>query len=221
MRPVRVAAAIVSIALAAPSAAAAATLTVDPVQPCYREQQRVFLIAQGFTPNGEVDFTRGKRHIRRLRADPSGTIQGNLRLPGVLMGRRTLTYVATDVTNPATTAQVSLLTTATDVRVKPERGAPNRLLTIRATGFRGGRTLWAHVRRVKRRGAGPVRVRTIRLGRVEGPCWRVRTRKRLFKRTTAPGRYRVQFDTFRRYKPRRGIEYDELWVRILSPARSR
>jgi hypothetical protein len=66
-----------------------------------------------------------------------------------------------------------------------------------------------------------VRVRTVRLGRVEGPCWKVRARKRLFKRTTAPGRYRVQFDTFRRYKPNRRIEYDNLWVRILSPASAR
>jgi hypothetical protein len=221
MRPVRVAAAIVSIALVVPSVAAAATLKVDPQAPCYREQQRVFLLAEGFTPNGEVDFSRRDKHIDRLRADGSGTIQGNLRLPGLLMGERTLTYVATDVTDPAITAQVSLLTTATDVRVKPRTGAPNRRLTIDARGFRGGRTLWAHVRRVKRHGGGPVRVRNIRLGRVEGPCWRVRTRKRLFKRTTAPGRYRVQFDTFRRYEPRRGIEYDELWVRILNRARPR
>jgi hypothetical protein len=94
MRALRVAAAIVSIALAVPSAAAGATLSVDPVNPCYREQQRVFLLAQGFTPNGEVDFTREGNFIRRLRADASGAIQGNLRLPGVLVGQRTLTYVA-------------------------------------------------------------------------------------------------------------------------------
>jgi hypothetical protein len=221
MRALRVAAAIVSIALAVPSAAAAATLKVDPIQRCYREQQRVFLLAEGFTPNGEVDFTRGDDFRRRLRADASGTIQGNLRLPGVLMGERTLTYVATDVTNPGITAQVSLLTTATDVRVRPKTGAPNRRLTIRAQGFRGGRTLWAHVRRVKRRAGGPVRVRTVRLGRVNGPCWQVRARKRLFRRSTAPGRYRVQFDTFRRYKPRRKVEYDDLWVTILGPTRGR
>jgi hypothetical protein len=223
MLALRVAAAIVSIALAGPSAAAAATLSVDPVSPCYREQQRVFILAQGFTPNGEVDFTRGDDFSRRLRADASGTIQGNLRLPGVLMGRRNLTYLATDVTDPGITAQVSLLTTATDVRVTPRNGAPNRRLTINARGFQGGRTLWAHVRRVKkdRRGGRPVRVRTVKLGRVKGPCWTVRARKRLFMRTTAPGQYRVQFDTFRRYKPIRRIEYDELWVTILNRASGR
>jgi hypothetical protein len=214
MRALRVAAVIVSITLAVPSAAAAATLTVDPVQPCYREQQRLFLLAQGFTPNGEVDFTRGDDFSTRLRADASGTIQGNLLLPGILKGERTLTYVATDVTDPGITAQVSLLTTATDVRVAPPNGPPNRLLRIRARGFKGGKTLWAHVRRVKRRGGGPVRARTVRIGRVRPACWTTNKRRRLFRRGTAPGRYRVQFDTFRRYKPNRKIEYDELRVRI-------
>jgi hypothetical protein len=130
------------------------------------------------------------------------------------MGQRPLTYVATDQADPTRTAQVSLLTTAVDVRVTPKNGPPNRLLRIRARGFRGGATLWAHVRRVKRRGGGPVRTRTVRIGRVRGPCWTANVRKRLFRRGTAPGRYRVQFDTFRRYKPNRTIEYDELFVRI-------
>jgi hypothetical protein len=214
MRPPRVAVAVVSVALAAPGAASAATLTVDPVESCYRETQRVFLIAEGYTPNGKVDFTRGDEDIETLDAGPDGSIQGYLTLPGLLMGQRTLTYVATDQTDPARTAQVSLLTTATSVRVGPETGAPNRMLRIRARGFKGGRTLWAHVRRRGNRGGGPVRTRTIRIGRVRGRCWRVRARRRLFRRSTAPGRYRVQFDTFRRYKPERKVEYDELFVTI-------
>jgi hypothetical protein len=213
MRPLRAAVAVASLALAAPGAASAATLTVEPVRSCYRETQRVFLLAQGYTPNGLVDFTRDGRLIESLQADPSGTIQGNLTLPGLFRGQRPLTYVATDQTDPARTAQVSLLTTATDVRVGPERGAPNRRLRIRARGFKGGRTLWAHIRRVNR-GGGPVRTRAVRIGRVRGTCWKVRARKRLFRRSTAPGRYRVQFDTFRRYKPRRKIQYDDLFVTI-------
>jgi hypothetical protein len=212
MASIRAAVAVVSIALAAPGAASAATLTVDPQRSCYRETQRVFLLAQGYTPNGQVEFTRDGRPIADpLTADGNGTIQGNLTLPGLLRGQRPLTYVATDQTNPALTAQVTLMTTATDVLVGPRRGRPNRRLRIRARGFKGGRTLWAHVRRARR---GAVRTRTVRIGRVRGPCWKARARKRLFRRSTAPGRYRVQFDTFRRYKPRRKIEYDELIVTI-------
>ena len=214
MRVLRAAVAIVSVVVAAPATASAATLTVDPVRPCYMERDLVLLVAEGYTPNGMVDFTRDGNLVRSLRANAAGTIQGNLTLPGLLMGQRPLTYVATDQTDPALTAQVSLLTTAVDVRVSPRNGAPNRRLRIRARGFEGGKTLWAHVRRKKRRGGGPVRVRNIRIGRVQGPCWTVRARKRLFRRGTAPGRYRVQFDTFRRYKPERRIEYDELHVTI-------
>jgi hypothetical protein len=214
MRPLRAAVAIVSIALAGPATASAATLTVDPVHPCYLEQDTVQLIAEGYTPNGMVDFMREGRLIRSLPANPAGQIQAMLTLPGLIMGQRPLTYVATDQADPARTAQVSLLTTAIDVRVAPRNGPPNRLLRIKARGFRGGKTLWAHVRRVKRRGGGPVRARAVRIGRVRPDCWTTNTRRRLFRRGTAPGRYRVQFDTFRRYKPNRKIEYDELRVRI-------
>ena len=214
MRLIRAAVAIASVALAAPAMASAATLTVDPVRACYLEQDQVFLVADGYTPNGMVDFTRDGKLIRTLPANAVGQIQGNLRLPGLIMGQRPLTYVATDQADPARTAQVSLVTTAVDVRVTPENGPPNRLLRIRARGFRGGSTLWAHVRRVKRPGGGPVRTRTVRIGRVRGPCWTANKRRRLFRRGTAAGRYRVQFDTFRRYKPNRQIEYDELFVTI-------
>jgi hypothetical protein len=214
MRLLRAAVAIVSVAVAAPATASAATLTVDPVRACYLEQDRVFVLAEGYTPNGMVDFTREGNLVASVRTDAVGTFQGNLRLPGLIMGQRPLTYVATDQSNPALTAQVSLLTTAVDVRVTPRNGPPSRLLRIRARGFRSGSTLWAHVRRVKRRGGGPVRTRTIRIGRLRGPCWTANVRKRLVRRGTAAGRYRVQFDTFRRYKPNRRIEYDELFVRI-------
>jgi hypothetical protein len=213
MRPLRAALAVASLVLAAPGAASAATLTVEPVRSCYRETSRVFLLAQGYTPNGDVRFTRGGDRIQTLRADGNGTIQAHLTLPGLLRGERVLTYVATDRTDPARRAQVSLRTTATHVRVGPERGASNRRLRIRARGFRGGRTLWAHVRRIDRR-AGPVRTRAVRIGRIRGRCWKVRARKRLFRRSTPAGRYRVQFDMFRRYKPNRKIEYDGLVVTI-------
>jgi hypothetical protein len=214
MRLLRAAVALASVAVAAPATASAATLTVDPVRPCYLEQDQVLLFADGYTPSGNVNFTREGDLVATLPANPAGQIQGNLRLPGLIMGQRPLTYVATDQTDPARTAQVSLLTTAVDVRVTPRNGRPNRLLRIRARGFRAGSTLWAHVRRVKRRRGGPVRTRTVRIGRVRGPCWTVNRRKRLFRRGTAAGRYRVQFDNFRRYKPNRRIEYDELFVRI-------
>jgi hypothetical protein len=222
MRPPVAVVAIAIAAFAAPAAASAATLAVEPADPCYREQQTVFLTAQGYTPNGVVEFTRDGRLVERLQADPSGAISGNLTLPGLVTGQRPLTYVGQDTTDPARRAEVSLLTTATDVRVAPVHGAPNRRLTIRGRGFFGGRAVFAHVVR-RRQGGGSAarRVRTIRVGRVKGACRLVRGRKRLFRANPAPGRYRVQFDTFRRYRPNRVVEYDNLFVTILSPASGR
>lgn len=177
--------------------------------PCYREQSTVHLLGGGFTPNGEVMFERDGTEIfdregKRIHADASGALFPQLTLPGLQAGRRQLTYVVTDRANPALTAQVSLLVSATDVGLSPQGGAPHRLLKVTASGFFGGRTLYAHVVRAGRR---PGRARNLRIGRVAGPCKTVAARKRLFSRGTAPGRYRVQFDTFRRYqaKPRRPV----------------
>src|SRR5215207_524121 len=46
----------------------------------------------------------------------------------------------------------------------------------------------------------------MRIGRIRGSCKQVEARKRLFKRGTAPGKYRVQFDAFRRFESKRTIE---------------
>jgi hypothetical protein len=192
------------------SAAAQASLTVDPVQPCYREQSKVFLPGAGFTPNGNVVFTRAGTPIGDpIMATPSGQLEAQLTLPGLRSGQHRLTYVATDSTNSALAATVSLLVTATDVAVLPEGGAPHRLLTIQARGFfrespaRGPNTLYAHV---IRKGRPPRAARNLTIGRVKGRCKQVEARKRLFRPGAAPGRYRIQFDTFRRYRPNRTVE---------------
>jgi hypothetical protein len=213
MRALAAAAAAATLALAAPVAASAATITVDPVKRCYREQETVLLVAQGYTPSGFVDFTRDGDRIARIQADASGAVQANLTLPGLLSGQRQLTYVGTDASDPSIAAQVTLLTTATDVTVRPVGGAPHRLLTIRGRGFFGGRTVWAHVVRLGR-GARASAARTVRVGRVQGACKKLNAQRRLFRPGVAPGRYRVQFDTFRRYRPNRPIEYDRLIVTI-------
>ena len=129
-KPSAIGLAIVTMMLAAPTGAAAqATLTVDPVDPCYPEQDTVFLRGTGFTPNGNVAFTRDSERIGEpIMADPGGQLEPSLILPGLSHGQQQLTYVATDSTNPALTAQVTMLVTATDVgelhgvvRLDPDR----------------------------------------------------------------------------------------------------
>jgi hypothetical protein len=165
----------------------------------------VRLPGAGFTQNGSVVFSRDNRAIGDpIVADPAGQVFAQLILPGLVSGQQQLTYVATDATNPALNAQVSLLVTATDVGLQPEGGPPNRMLTIRARGFFGDSgTLYAHVVRAGKR---PGRARNMTIGRVKGSCKTVQARRRLFTRGTPPGKYRVQFDTFRRFKSSRSIE---------------
>jgi hypothetical protein len=194
--------------LAVPSAAAAeATLGVDPSASCYRERQTVFLTGAGFTPNGTVEFSRDGTPLvdpdGPIVADAAGQVSPRLILPGLVSDQRELTYIATDKTNNALRTQVSLLVTATDVTLTPSRGAPNRLLTIRARGFFGGRTLYAHVVRT---GKHPGRARNMRIAAIQGSCKKATARKRLFFHDTAPGHYRVQFDTFRRYVAKRKVK---------------
>jgi hypothetical protein len=197
--------AIAVVMLAVPSAAAAqATLRVDPAGTCYREQSRVFLPGEGFTPNGEVVFSRGGRPLGDpIQADGAGHLQPQLILPGLVRGQSELTYLATDQTDTALIAQVSLLVTATDVVLNPSGGPPNRMLTISARGFFGGRTLYAHIVRAGKRHG---KARNMRIGKVQGACRKATARKRLFTKKTAAGRYRVQFDTFRRYRASRTVK---------------
>jgi hypothetical protein len=167
-------------------------------------------MAEGYTPNGLLEVTRGGRRIGQVQADASGAFSGHLTLPRLGVGQRRLTYVATDVTDPSLTASVSLLTTATHVGVRPIGGVAERRRTITARGFFGGRTLWAHVVRVRE--GRPPAVRTLRIGPVRGACRTVTARKRLFRRGATLGGYRVQFDTFRRYRPNRAIKFDRLFT---------
>src|SRR5918992_3463014 len=90
MRLLRAAVALASVVVAAPATASAqATLTVDPVRDCYLEQDQVFLLAQGYTPNGRIDFTRGGDLVGEpVTADAPRAFQGTLTPPRLLLGPR-------------------------------------------------------------------------------------------------------------------------------------
>ena len=73
--------------LTAPATAGAATLTVDPAEPCYRELSDVHLLADGFTPGGMIAITRaGQLLDEPIQADPAGSIEPTLTLPGFVRG---------------------------------------------------------------------------------------------------------------------------------------
>jgi hypothetical protein len=199
-------------ALAAPSAASAASLTVSPQKRCYSSGESINLLGAGFSPLGTANITRdGKPLSGRsdLDTDENGAFNGLLTLfQG--RGRAVKTYAATDASDPTLTASVQITVAAPRVGLKPANGAPGRLMTITARGFATGPTLWAHV---TRKGS----TRNLKIGRLTGACGGLKTRRRLLPRDAALGVHTIQFDTSRRYI-RRPAVYDSYTITVTGPA---
>jgi hypothetical protein len=184
-------------ALALPSAASAAELTVSPQKRCYSSGESVNLLGTGFSPLGSASVTRDGSPLGSLSTDGNGAFNGILTV-AQNSGRQTKTYTATDGTDPAITASAQITVSSVRVNLAPASGAPGRILRIRARGFTTGKTLWAHITRGRSK-------RTVRLGRLKGACGSLTTRKRLLSRNAAIGVHTLQFDTFRRYNRRQPV----------------
>ena len=184
-------------ALALPSAASAAELTVSPQKSCYSSGESVNLLGTGFSPLGSASVTRDGTLLGPLSTDGNGAFNGVLTL-AQNTGRQTRTYTATDGSDPSITASRQIVVSSVRVGLKPASGAPGRILRITARGFTTGKTLWAHITRGKSK-------RTIKLGRLKGACGSLKTRKRLLPQNAAIGVHTLQFDTFRRYDKRQPV----------------
>jgi hypothetical protein len=188
-----------AVALAAPSAASAASLTVSPQKRCYSSGEDVNLLGTGFSPLGNSTVTRDGTMVGSLPNTVDGAFNGVLTLAQG-RGKETRTYTAADDTDPTITASAQITVSAVRVSLTPANGPPGRLMTIAASGFSTGPTLWAHVKRGKSK-------RTLKIGSLKGACGGLKTRRRLLSRNAAVGVYTIQFDTFRRYKPKRPVRY--------------
>ena len=208
--------AIAATGLTVPATASAAELTVEPEQPCYGSGQSVNLLGTGFSPNltSGVAITRDGVSIGGLSTDATGAFNGSLRL-GQRNGRRTSTYTATDTSNPTLTALTQITVSEADVGLRPKSGAPGRRVRIKAVGFtlNGGRRLWAHVTRNNR-------TRHLAIGKLGGACKSLTKKRRLLPRSAPVGVYIVQFDAFRKYRPRRpqSVGFTITVRRVVTPA---
>jgi hypothetical protein len=195
------AAATAALLAASAPAATAATLAQDPVKKCYRDDESVNLEGAGFSPNGSVTIARdGVPFDQRLTTDALGRFLGALKLAQAT-GQSRRTYTATDSVDPGLVATTRLTVSAVEVKVEPEESAPGELLRIGARGFTDGKTLYAHIKRKRKR------VRNVRVGRLRGACAKLVARKRLFKASAPSGTYRVQFDAHRRYRPGTEVQF--------------
>ena len=185
-------------ALAAPAGASAASLSIVPEKRCYSHGESVNLIGSGFGSSGSASITRDGTVVGSLDTDAFGSFNGILTL-AQNSGRRTKTYTATDGTSSTLTASDQITVSAVRVGLKPNNGAPGRVMSITARGFTTGDTLWAHVIHKKSR-------RHLRIGELQGACGGLETRRRLLPQNAALGVHRIQFDTFRRYRRNRPVQ---------------
>jgi hypothetical protein len=187
------------VALAAPASASAASLTVTPQKRCYSSGESVNLLGAGFSPLGTASVTRDGSPLGALKTDSSGAFNGILTVAQT-SGKRTKTYTASDDAVSSLTASTQITVSAVRVDLSPSNGAPGRRMSIKASGFTTGKTLWAHVTKGRSK-------RTLKIGALSGACGGLKTRKRLLPRNAAVGLHTVQFDTFRRYNPKQPVRY--------------
>jgi hypothetical protein len=194
-RPLAVA--VAAVALAAPSAAHAATLTTNPAKPCYRSGETVNFVGSGFTPSSSVNLTRDGTFVAPIPTDGAGRFDAALKLRQD-RGSQSRTYMATDTVDTTLSVSVPVTVTAVGARLTPSTGNVSRRFRIRARGFTTGRTLWVHVVHKRSR-------RHVKIGRLRGPCHILQARRRLLTRNARFGRHRIQLDTYRRYSPNRPV----------------
>jgi hypothetical protein len=197
-----------SLALAAglvaslPAGAHAATVATD--RSCYPNGADATLRGTGFAPYSGVSFTvNGKPLAANVTTDAEGAFEGTYEPPATRTESR-LVLAATD--SAGTSARAALrVTRRLRVTVAPPRGRNVRSwrAVFRLFGFGARRKAYVHY-------VGPngeLR-RTVRLGRLRGPCGRLKTSKRRVLPFAHPGFgwWRLQFDTHRRYRPEAGAK---------------
>ena len=187
------------VVLAAPATASAATLSVTPEKRCYSSGETVSLLGAGFSPLSTASVTRDGSPLGALMTDANGAFTGLLTVAQT-SGRRTKTYTASDDAVSTLTASKQITVSAVRVDLSPANGAPGRRMSIKASGFTTGKTLWAHVTKGRSK-------RTLKVGSLSGACGGLKTRRRLLPRNADLGLHTIQFDTFRRYDPKQAVRY--------------
>jgi hypothetical protein len=187
------------VALVVPATASAASLEVVPKKRCYSSGESVNLLGTAFSPLASASITRDGSPLGSLQTDANGAFNGILTV-AQNSGKKTKTYTATDQAVSTLTASAQITVSAVRVDLSPANGAPGRRMSVKASGFTTGKTLWAHVTKGKSK-------RTVKIGRLSGACGGLKTRKRLLPQNAAFGLHTIQFDTFRKYNRKQPVRY--------------
>jgi hypothetical protein len=180
--------------LALPAAADAATL--DAGRSCYFNDQVARLSGSGFAPDSQISFSiNGRLLSETILSDSAGDFLVRYDPPRAATQRK-LVIRATDAN--AESARTTIFASAKR-RVTADPATTSNVRTWRAVlslfGFRRGK---AFVHYLNPNG---VHKKTVKLGRLRGPCGRLKTEKRRVMPFDNPqfGTWRLQFDTRRRH----------------------
>jgi hypothetical protein len=182
----------VTLLLAAPAGAA----TLDAGKSCYYNNSLARLSGSGFAPDSPITFTVNGRTINQsVTTNSAGDVLVNYE-PQHTNTERKLVIRATD--SEDTSARTTIyVTRKRRVTAKPDSSSDVRTweAVIRLFGFGQGRAY------IHYRNPDGVLKKTVRLGRLRGPCGRLETEKRRVMPFDNPqfGVWRLQFDTFRKY----------------------
>jgi hypothetical protein len=221
MRAVLVAA----VAVLLPAVPARAQPVVTAAEPCSSWATPVQLHGTGFTPGGKLELSahwwskwgyRAAGPTFTLTADANGAFDDVRRVPDIEYDSLELSITVKDLARAEQGRPVSEQYASTDVTVawpgalyppwntrRAARAHPGRVGILDASGFIGGnsRTLYVHYVR------GRHLVKTLRLGRLVGPCGALSMPLREFGFSPVPrGTYSVRFDTSQ------GWPNDDLWT---------
>jgi hypothetical protein len=198
------------------TAQAAPTVVAD--RSCYSLLTPVSLAGDGFTPNGDLlvagtvtypDGAMAEAGTVPAVADAQGHVEGMFGLPQIDYRRLTFTATVSDLSRIAQGAPVAEQSANTSFTVVPfgayfrpwntdgpARARPGRRARLEVDGYiaTASRSLYVHYVRRGRL------VKTQRVGRLDPECGSLTTRFKQFAfHPVEPGRYRVIFDTTRRW----------------------
>ena len=180
--------------LAVPAAAEAATLEAG--RSCYPVGDDATLTGSGYAPDSPITFTvNGRRLAANVTSDSEGEVRVSYEPPDTDRERR-LVIRATD--SEGTSARTTIyVTRELKVIASDERGGNVETwrAVFRLFGFGRGK---AYIHYVNPKGRFE---KTVRLGRLIGPCGRLKTNRRRVMPFREPqfGYWKLQFDTRRRY----------------------
>ena len=188
----------VGLLLAAPGAASAATL--DAGKACYFNNNVARLSGSGFAPDSPITFTANGNQIgQSVTSDSAGDVLVRYE-PRRTDTEREVVIRATD--SEATSASTTIFVSKRrKVTADPDHAANVRTwrAVLRLFGFGQGRAFIHYIN------PNGTHKKNVRLGRLRGPCGRLKTEKRRVMPFRNPqfGVWHLQFDTHRRYDPDR------------------